>query len=68
VWNLRTPHGKIDITFLPSGFPAGYNDLRARAQPLQAAQTTVIAAVASLHDVEHSKRTGGRAIGPGRAR
>jgi hypothetical protein len=24
VWNLRTPHGKLDLTLAPSGFPEGY--------------------------------------------
>jgi hypothetical protein len=32
IWNLQTAHGKLDITFHPSGFPAGYEQLRLRRQ------------------------------------
>jgi hypothetical protein len=31
--NLRTPHGDMDLTFSPSGFPAGYDNLIGHARP-----------------------------------
>ncbi|HEY5430694.1 MAG TPA: hypothetical protein VIK04_16375 [Solirubrobacteraceae bacterium] len=60
VWNLHTRHGALDITFKPSGFPHGYEDLQRNAQRLQIAGTSIVVHVASLHDVEHSKRTADR--------
>lgn len=60
IWNLQTTHGKLDITFYPSGFPAGYEQLRVRAKPREVAQTSVTVRVAALEDVEHSKRTADR--------
>jgi hypothetical protein len=59
-WNLRTSLGKLDIAFAPAGFPNGYDDLQAHAQPRQLAATTLTVQVASLEDVEHSKRVAGR--------
>jgi hypothetical protein len=61
VWNLRTAHGKLDLTLAPSGFPQGYTQLIADAQQRQVSATTITVAVASLVDVEHSKRTADRA-------
>jgi len=61
VWNLRTAHGKLDLTLAPSGFPAGYTQLIAGAEQRRVAATTVTVAIASLADVEHSKRTADRA-------
>ncbi|HEY5193928.1 MAG TPA: hypothetical protein VIJ39_08690 [Solirubrobacteraceae bacterium] len=61
VWNLRTAHGKLDLTLTPSGFPQGYTQLITDAQQRQVAATTITVAVASLSDVEHSKRTANRA-------
>lgn len=60
IWNLQTTHGKLDITFHPSGFPAGYEQLRVRAKPREVAQTSVTVRVAALEDVEHSKRIADR--------
>lgn len=60
IWNLQTKHGKLDITFHPSGFPDGYEQLRPRAQRRQVAQTSVTVRVAALDDVEHSKRSADR--------
>jgi len=60
IWNLQTAHGKLDITFHPSGFPDGYEQLRPRAARRQVAQTSVTVRVAALEDVEHSKRTADR--------
>src|SRR5580692_6288878 len=34
VWNLRTAHGKLDLTLAPSGFPEGYRPRRER-RPLR---------------------------------
>ncbi len=61
VWNLRTAHGKLDLTLAPSGFPQGYTQLIADAEQRRVAATTITVAVASLADVEHSKRTADRA-------
>ena len=61
VWNLRTVHGKLDLTLAPSGFPEGYTQLIADADERRVAATTITVAVASLADVEHSKRTADRA-------
>jgi hypothetical protein len=61
VWNLRTAHGKLDLTLAPSGFPQGYTQLIADAEQRIVAATTITVAVASLADVEHSKRTADRA-------
>jgi hypothetical protein len=60
VWNLHTRHGALDVTFKPSGFPRGYEDLHRNAERLQIAGTSIVVPVASLHDVEHSKRTADR--------
>ena len=61
VWNLCTAHGKLDLTLTPSGFPEGYTQLIADAEQRRVAATTITVAVASLADVEHSKRTADRA-------
>lgn len=60
IWNLRTVHGKLDVTFTPSGFPNGYEQLAASAQQRRISLTNVDAAIASLADVEHSKRVANR--------
>lgn len=60
VWNLQTRHGALDVTFKPSGFPHGYEDLQRNAERLQIFGTGIVVHVASLHDVEHSKRTADR--------
>lgn len=60
VWNLHTRHGALDVTFKPSGFPDGYEDLQRNAERLQIAGTNIVVPVASLHDVEQSKRTADR--------
>lgn len=60
VWNLRTIHGKIDLTMEPAGFPDGYAQLAPGARQLRVSLTEIEVAVASLADVEHSKRTAGR--------
>lgn len=60
-WNLRTRYGKLDLTLRPSGFGEGYPALAAAATVRAVAGTSVEVPVASLHDVEHSKRTAARA-------
>lgn len=60
VWNLRTVHGKIDLTVEPAGFPEGYAQLAPRAMQLRVKLTDIEVAVASLADVEHSKRVADR--------
>jgi hypothetical protein len=60
VWNLRTKHGKIDLTLEPAGFPDGYSQLAPGAQQGQVSRTRIDVAIASLHDVEHSKRLANR--------
>lgn len=57
VWNLRTPHGDLDISFCPSG-TSGYADLHR-----DALDTTVLGIrveMASLADVVRSKEAAGR--------
>lgn len=56
--NLRTPHGDIDLTFVPAGFPAGYDDLIAQASPHVIDGVTV--QIASLADIITSKSEAGR--------
>jgi hypothetical protein len=60
VWNLQTHHGALDVTFKPSGFTYGYEDLHRNAERLPVNGTSILVPVASLHDVEHSKRISDR--------
>jgi hypothetical protein len=60
VWNLRTMHGKIDLTVAPAGFPDGYTQLAPDAQISRVHATRIEVAIASLADVEHSKRLADR--------
>jgi hypothetical protein len=57
VWNLVTDHGRLDITFEPSG-TAGYRDIERDAVRLVILGTEVD--VASLADVIRSKEAAGR--------
>lgn len=57
VWNLRTPHGDLDISFCPSG-TAGYADLHRDA--LDATVLGIRVEMASLADVVRSKEAAGR--------
>jgi hypothetical protein len=57
VWNLRTPHGDLDVTFVPAG-TGGYEDLHADAK--QADLLGITVEVASLADVVRSKEAAGR--------
>jgi hypothetical protein len=56
VWNLTTRYGLLDLTFSPSGFPGGYADLAPHATTMPAAGTSIAVLVASLEDVQTSKR------------
>jgi hypothetical protein len=57
IWNLITDHGRLDITFEPSG-TAGYDDLRRDAVSLTVLGQQVD--VASLADVVRSKQAADR--------
>lgn len=57
VWNLVTDHGRLDVTFVPSG-TSGYEDLRRDAVHLVILGVEVD--VASLADVIRSKEAAGR--------
>jgi hypothetical protein len=56
-WNLVTDHGRLDVTFVPSG-TAGYADVARDAVRLTILGATVD--VASLADVIRSKEAAGR--------
>jgi predicted nucleotidyltransferase len=57
VWNLVTDHGRLDVTFTPSG-TSGYEDLERDAVRLEILGVEVD--VASLADVIRSKEAAGR--------
>jgi hypothetical protein len=57
VWNLITPFGRLDISFVPAG-TRGYEDLKADAVRIDL--TVVVVPVASLADVVRSKEAAGR--------
>lgn len=59
IWNLVTRHGRLDISFTPSG-TNGYGDLRREAVQMDVGDGVVVA-VASLLDVIRSKEAAGRA-------
>jgi hypothetical protein len=58
IWTLSTPHGDLDISFIPSG-TRGYEDLRRNAVELELAPGLEVT-VASLADVIRSKQAAGR--------
>ena len=57
VWNLTTPHGDLDLIFVPPG-TGGYEDLRRDAIVVDFAGAEV--QMASLVDVIRSKQASGR--------
>jgi len=57
MWNLVTDHGRLDVTFVPSG-TTGYDDLARDAVHLRILGVDVD--VASLADVIRSKEAAGR--------
>ena len=59
MWNLICPAGEFDISFAPSGFASGYDDLVKRAVVVELAGGTRVR-VAAVRDVIESKRKAGR--------
>lgn len=57
--NLRSPHGDIDLTFEPAGFPHGYDDLISHAEPHMVG--SIMIKVAAIGDLILSKETAARA-------
>ena len=57
LWNLTTPHGDVDITFVPSG-TQGYADLHRDASRDEVLGIEI--EIASLADVIRSKEAAGR--------
>jgi hypothetical protein len=57
IWNLVTDHGRLDITFVPSG-TTGFDDLKRDAVHVHVMDQDVD--VASLADVVRSKQAAGR--------
>jgi predicted nucleotidyltransferase len=57
VWNLRTPHGDLDISFVPNG-TQGFDDLNRDASDERIAGIEV--RVASLADIIRSKQAANR--------
>jgi hypothetical protein len=57
VWNLTTPHGEFDVSFVPSGTD-GYADLARNAHIIDVFHQRV--PTADLDDVIRSKEAGGR--------
>ena len=56
--NLRTAYGDCDLTFAPTGFEHGYDDLVGAALRIRIGQITV--KVAALNDIIRSKATANR--------
>jgi hypothetical protein len=57
IWNLRTPHGDLDVIFVPAG-TRGFDDLRRDAIVVDFGHSRV--SMASLADVIRSKEASGR--------
>jgi hypothetical protein len=57
MWTLRTPHGDLDLSYVPSG-TRGYDDLRrdARTEEIEGVDVSI----ASLSDIIRSKEAAGR--------
>jgi hypothetical protein len=58
VWKLMCPYGEFDISFVPSGFARGYEELAVKARRMRV--DTVDVMVADLSDVIRSKEAAGR--------
>ena len=58
VWNLICTHGEFDLSFFPSGFDRGYEQLALRAHRMAVSGTVVV--IADLDDVIKSKEAAGR--------
>jgi hypothetical protein len=57
MWTLQTPHGDLDLSYVPSG-THGYHDLRrdALTEEIQGVEVSI----ASLADIIRSKEAAGR--------
>jgi hypothetical protein len=58
MWNLVCQYGELDISFRPSGFEGGYQQLATHAHPVVVDGVEVN--VADLADVIRSKEVAGR--------
>lgn len=58
VWNLICDQGEFDLSFFPSGFDRGYEQLALRAHRVAVESTVVV--IADLEDVIRSKEAAGR--------
>lgn len=58
VWNLICDQGEFDLSFFPSGFDEGYEQLSRRAHRVAVEGTVVV--IADLDDVIRSKEAAGR--------
>ena len=58
VWNLICDKGEVDLSFFPSGFDRGYEQLASRAHHVEVEGTVVV--IADLDDVIKSKEAAGR--------
>lgn len=58
VWNLICEHGEFDLSFFPSAFDLGYEELAHRAHRMDVEGTIVV--IADLEDVIRSKEAAGR--------
>lgn len=59
IWNLVCPAGELDLSFSPSGFARGYEDLDAGAVLVDLGDDVRVR-VAAVRDVVESKRRAGR--------
>jgi len=59
MWNLVSPAGEFDLSFAPSGFSRGYEDLLANAVLIELREGLRVR-VAAVGDVIESKRRAGR--------
>ena len=59
MWNLICPAGELDISFAPSGFGRGYDDLATNASLVELPGGLRVR-VAAVRDVIESKRAAGR--------
>jgi hypothetical protein len=58
VWNLICPHGEFDLSYFPSAFDLGYEQLAPRAHRVAVGGTIVV--IADLGDIIRSKEAAGR--------
>ena len=58
IWNLISPFGEFDLSFFPSAFAGGYEQLIVRAHSVSVGGVVVV--IADLTDVIASKEAAGR--------